>query len=68
IEKVDLVILAGITFAVISFLPALHAVVAGLALGNGFLAVAVLAVFGGLSAIAVTALFRLIYKLLTRLF
>ncbi len=68
IEKVDLVILAGITFAVIGFLPALHAVVAGLSLGNGFLAVAILAVFGGLCAIAVTALFRLIYRLLTRLF
>lgn len=68
IEKVDLVILAGITFAVIGLLPALHAVVAGLALGNGFLGVAAVAVFGGLSAIAVTALFRLIYKLLTRFF
>ena len=68
IEKVDLVILAGITFAVIGFLPALHAVVAGLALRSGFLAVAVLAVSGGLSAIAVTALFRLIYKLLARFF
>ncbi len=68
IEKVDLVILAGITFAVIGLLPALHAVLAGLSLGNGFLTVAAAAVFGGLSAIAVTALFRLIYKLLSRIF
>ena len=68
IERVDLVILAGITFAVIGFLPALHAVVAGLSLGSGFLAVAVLAGFGALSAIAITALFRLIYKLLARIF
>ena len=67
IEKVDLLILAGITFAVIGIFPALHAVVMGLSLGNGFLTVAVLAVFGGLSAIAITALFRLIYKLLTHL-
>ncbi len=67
IEKVDLLILAGITFAVIGFLPALHAVVAGLSLGSGFLAVAVVAVFGALSAIAITALFRLIYKLLTNI-
>ncbi len=68
IERVDLVILAGITFAVIGFLPALHAVVAGLSLGSGFLAVAVLAGFGALGAIAITALFRLIYKLLARIF
>ncbi len=67
IEKVDLVILAGITFVVIGFLPVLHAVVVGLSLGNGFLAVAILAGFGALSAIAITALFRLIYKLLTNL-
>ena len=68
IEKVDLVILAGITFVVIGFLPALHLVLAGLSLGNGFLGVAAVAIFGGLSAIAVTALFRLIYRILTRFF
>ncbi len=68
IEKVDLVILAGITFLVIGFLPVLHAGIAWLALGNGFLAVAVLAGFGALSAIAITALFRLIYKILTHFF
>ncbi|MCY7323951.1 MAG: protein kinase, partial [Phormidesmis sp. CAN_BIN36] len=67
IEKVDLLILAGITFAVVGFLPTLHAVVVGLSLGSGFLAVAVTAVFGALSAIAITALFRLIYKLLTNI-
>ena len=68
IEKVDLVILVGITFtAVIAFLPAFQVAIAGLSLGSGLLAIAVLAVFGGLSAIAITALFRLIYKLLTHL-
>ena len=68
IEKVDLVILAGVTFLVIGFLPVLHAGIAWLALGNGFLAIAVLASFGALSAIAITALFRLIYKILTHFF
>lgn len=57
IEKTDLLIIAGITFAVIFFVPVLHN---ELRIGL----VAFLALAAGLVAIAITALFRLIYKLL----
>ena len=58
IEKADLLIIAGITFAVIFFVPLLHN---ELTIGL----VAFLAIAAGLVAIAITALFRLIYKLLS---
>lgn len=61
IEKMDLLIIAGITFAIIFFVPVLR---------DGFTiqVVAFLALAGGLVAIALTALFRLIYKLLSLMF
>ena len=57
----DLLIIAGITFAIIFFVPVLR---------DGFTiqVVAFLALTGGLVAIALTALFRLIYKLLSLMF
>ncbi|MBW4576827.1 MAG: serine/threonine protein kinase [Aphanothece sp. CMT-3BRIN-NPC111] len=60
IEKFDLVIIAGITLAVIWFVPALH---------QGFdkQDLIVVSILAGASAIAVTALFRLIYKLLSNI-
>ena len=61
IEKFDLLIIAGITLAIIFFLPVLQ---------NGLTiqVVAFLAIAAGLVAIALTALFRLIYKLLSLIF
>jgi serine/threonine protein kinase len=61
IEKLDLLIIGGISFALIYFVPFLHA---GLSSGQ----VAIFAVAAGLIAIAVTAIFRLIYKLLSLIF
>ncbi|MGI2907586.1 protein kinase domain-containing protein [Tolypothrix sp. VBCCA 56010] len=61
IEKLDLLIIGGITFALIYFIPFLHA-------GLSSQQVVILSVAAGLVAIAVTAIFRLIYKLLSLIF
>jgi serine/threonine-protein kinase len=61
IEKQDLLIIGGISFALIYFVPFFHA-----ALSSG--QVVILSVAAGLIAIAVTAIFRLIYKLLSLIF
>lgn len=60
IEKIDLVIIAGISIAIVYFLPLLQ---------GGFTTVTILviAVMSSASAIAITALFRLIYTILARL-
>jgi serine/threonine protein kinase len=68
IERIDLLIIAAFTLGVIGVFPTLHAVVTIVGLTSGVVSVMVLAAFGGLTTIAVTAMFRLIYKLLTRLF
>lgn len=65
IEKVDLLIIAGVTLGLVWFIPALH----GLLIDNGlalYFAI-VLSVLAAAAAILVTALFRLIYQLLSRL-
>ncbi len=61
IEKLDLLIIGVISFALIYFVPFFHA-----ALSSG--QVVILSVAAGLVAIAVTAVFRLIYKLLSLIF
>ena len=61
IEKMDLLIIAGITFSVIFFVPLLRG-------GFTIQVVGFLALVGGLVAIALTSLFRLIYKLLSLMF
>jgi serine/threonine protein kinase len=61
IEKFDLLIISGITFAIIVFAPWFRG---DLGIGE----VALLAVAAGLVTIAVTAIFRLIYKLLSLIF
>jgi serine/threonine-protein kinase len=66
IEKVDLGILAGISFGVVGFIPLLHQAVVDLSAGNIWGAILVLAGTGALAAICITSLFRLIYKLLSR--
>lgn len=61
IEKWDLLIIAGITLAIVLFIPALHGSIERQV-------IAFLAVAAGLMAIALTALFRLIYKLISLIF
>ena len=58
IEKWDLGIIAGISFALIFFIPLLRSFIS-------IQQIVILAVAAGLVAIAMTALFRLIYKLLS---
>ncbi|MDZ7956321.1 MAG: protein kinase [Aulosira sp. DedQUE10] len=58
IEKLDLLMIPGITFAIIFFLPLLRSEL-------GIQQVVILAVAAALVSIALTALFRLIYKLLS---
>jgi len=64
IERIDLVILGGITLIVLLVFSPLRQIL--VASGNPLLALLALAVLAGLSAIAVTALFQLIYRLLSR--
>ena len=61
IEKLDLLIIGGISFLAIYFIPILHAFLSSKE-------VLILSVAAGLIAIAVTAIFRLIYKLLSLIF
>lgn len=66
IEKVDLIIIAGISLGLVWFIPALHKILLTYNLELVF--VVVLAALAVVVAIAITSLFLLIYKLLTRLF
>jgi len=66
IERVDLLIIAGITLAVVLIFPIFHQIVVSWAAGNLIPTVVLISVMGGLLAIAITALFRLIYTLLSR--
>ncbi|MCS6815215.1 MAG: protein kinase, partial [Cyanobacteria bacterium] len=61
IEKWDYLILAGISIALMAFLPGLRA-------GNPMTGILVLAGLGGLVAIAAASLFRIIFSLLARFF
>jgi serine/threonine-protein kinase len=63
IEKMDLLIIAGVSLAIILFVP-----VPALRSGLARQVIAFLSAAAGLFAIALTALFRLIYKLLSLLF
>lgn len=65
IEKWDLIIIAGITLAVVLFVPALTAKIGSLLGIDPKTGVLVIAGLAALVAIAVTAIFRLIYKLLS---
>ncbi|MBC7969465.1 MAG: serine/threonine protein kinase, partial [Verrucomicrobia bacterium] len=64
IERVDLLITAGITLAIVLLVPRLHNL-AAIVSGNALVTVVVIAVLTGLVAIAVTALFRIIFNLLS---
>ena len=59
IEKIDLIIFAGITAGIVAFIPALHG---ALVVSSIF----IFAAISGAGAIAITAFFRLVYQLLSR--
>ncbi|HEY9654859.1 MAG TPA: serine/threonine-protein kinase [Crinalium sp.] len=66
IERLDLLIVVGLTLLIVLFLPPLHRAVA--LLGDNVLTIVIaIAVVTGLSAIAVTAFFRIIFNLLSNL-
>jgi serine/threonine-protein kinase len=60
IEKIDLLIISGISLAIVAFIPVLHA---SLTIST----IVTLAIAGGLTAVALTALFKIIYKFLDRI-
>lgn len=68
IERVDLLIIAVITAAVVLLFPVLRSYWILQAIGNPITTLLVLAILTGLLAVAVTLVFRLIYKLLSSLF
>lgn len=65
IERVDLLLLAGFTLVLISFIPALRSAVVPVVV-NGLITILVIAGLAGLTAIAIATLFRLIYAILRR--
>jgi serine/threonine-protein kinase len=65
IERVDLLLLAGLSLVLVVFIPPLRSVISPL-LGNTFITILVIAGLATLSAIAIAILFRLIYLLLRR--
>ncbi len=64
IERLDLLIVTGLTLPIVLFLSPLHRAAAMLG-GNVLTTVIAIAVLTGLSAIAVTALFRIIFNLVS---
>ncbi|NDJ19876.1 serine/threonine-protein kinase [Myxacorys almedinensis] len=67
IEKIDLVILAAVTFGIVGFFGQLHRASAFVALGSSFINVLFLAIVGGLAVVTIAILFNLIYKLISRI-
>jgi hypothetical protein len=64
IERLDLVIIAGVTLGVVLLFPPLRSVLLTLTAAPLQTAI-VLAILGGLMAVAIATLFRLIYRLLS---
>ena len=67
IERTDLFIIAGITLALVIFLPFLNDFDPIRAVGSVFQTVLISAIFAGLFAVAVGIVFRLVYLMLSRL-
>lgn len=65
IERVDLLLLAGLSLVLVLFIPPLRSAIVPV-LGNTFTTILVIAGLATLIAIAITLLFRLIYLLLRR--
>jgi serine/threonine protein kinase len=63
IERLDLIIIAGVTLAVVALFPPLRMVLA--ATGSPLQTTLVLAILAGLMAVIIATLFRLIYRLLS---
>ncbi|NJN21495.1 MAG: serine/threonine protein kinase, partial [Leptolyngbya sp. RL_3_1] len=63
IERLDLVIIAGVTLAVVVLFPPLRMVLA--TTGSPLQTALVLAILAGLMAVVIATLFRLIYRLLS---
>jgi serine/threonine protein kinase len=69
IEKVDLMIIAAITLALVMFLPFLNGIIGTLGVPGTLIQVILfVSVFSALIAVAVATVFRLIYNLLSRMF
>lgn len=68
IEKVDLVIIATVTLALVLLAPPLRDFSILQSLGNPIVATLFVATLAGLIAVAVTTFFRLVYKILSSLF
>lgn len=69
IEKVDLMIIAAITLALVLFVPFLSGIISTLGVaGTTIQVILLVSVFSALIAVAVATVFRLIYNLLSRLF
>ncbi len=66
IERADLLIIAGITLALVLFLPFLNDFAPIRALGSVFQTVLISAIFAGLFAVAVGIIFKLVYLTLSR--
>ncbi len=69
IEKVDLMIIAAVTLALVIFFPFFNGIIGTLGVaGTSIQVILLLSVFSALMAVAVATVFRLIYNLLSRLF
>ncbi|MBW4513659.1 MAG: serine/threonine protein kinase [Timaviella obliquedivisa GSE-PSE-MK23-08B] len=69
IEKVDLMIIAAITLALVLFVPFLSGILGTLGgIGTPTAVILLVSVFSALISVAVATVFRLIYNLLSRLF
>lgn len=66
IERADLFIIAGVTLALVLFLPFLNDFAPIRAVGSVFQTVVISAIFAGLFAVAVGIIFRLVYLMLSR--
>jgi serine/threonine protein kinase len=65
IEKVDLLIIAALTLAIVAFFPALRSFSLIGSLSNPLIGLVAVAVFAGLILMAIAIIFRLIYKILS---
>lgn len=68
IEKIDFVILAGLSIAIVGLVGQLNWAGAFIQAGHPFLNILVIAGFTGLVTLAIAILFQLIYKLVSRFF
>ena len=63
IEGLDLAIIAGVTFAIVAFFRPLHAILGG----SDIALIVVIALMAGCGMVAIAVIFRLIFRLLSRI-